>query len=445
MDSSRGIDDGKEDAVIENNTISYTYDSEEDPIIIDVRSASVSLKSNTIRGDGRLTGMRLVSGTPTNAIDNNITIDQDENYDPEEWEQTVGILTKAGGGVITGNTIHGGYYGYYSNSGATEFSNNKITNAHHGFISNGFEEVKNNVIKDCTGHGMILAGLKEPVHNNTIIDNDSAGIYMIRKIGLGGSDANDLGRNTIKNNGWYDLVIDFESNEKDTIFAQNNVWDHESLDEILQYDILNLYPGNITVFCDPFIVAPVAPILLTPENADLKTDTALNLSWQSTTGAEYYKIQVAGDAGFNNLIYNIDSISATSYAIDNLDFNMTYYWRCHAFSLAGESAWSETWWFQTRFPTGLDKLQKPPIIDFKIFPNPVKEETTILYSIKRAGLVTLGIYDFVGREVVSLVNKHQTVGRYRINFNAADLESGIYYFRLISSDYSITKKAELIK
>jgi len=64
------------------------------------------------------------------------------------------------------------------------------------------------------------------------------------------------------------------------------------------------------------------------------------------------------------------------------------------------------------------------------YPNPFNPETTIGYSIAETSHVTLNIYDTLGREIISLLDKEQTMGIYNIKFNAGKLSSGIYFYKL---------------
>lgn len=79
------------------------------------------------------------------------------------------------------------------------------------------------------------------------------------------------------------------------------------------------------------------------------------------------------------------------------------------------------------------------------YPNPFNPVTTIKYSIKTAGEITLKVYDVLGKEVASLVNENQEPGSYSVNFNAANLPSGIYVYRLTSGNFVDTKKLILLK
>ena len=79
------------------------------------------------------------------------------------------------------------------------------------------------------------------------------------------------------------------------------------------------------------------------------------------------------------------------------------------------------------------------------YPNPFNPSTTIHYAMPKDGFVTLKVYDILGNVVKTLVNQYQTKGRYDINFNAVNLASGIYFYRLQSGNFISTKKMLLLK
>ena len=79
------------------------------------------------------------------------------------------------------------------------------------------------------------------------------------------------------------------------------------------------------------------------------------------------------------------------------------------------------------------------------YPNPFNPSTTINYQIPSAGLVTIKIYDVLGREIETLVNEEKGVGRYKVEFNGSNLASGLYFYRITSNNYSDTKKMVLVK
>ncbi len=79
------------------------------------------------------------------------------------------------------------------------------------------------------------------------------------------------------------------------------------------------------------------------------------------------------------------------------------------------------------------------------YPNPFNPLTTINYQISKDGFVTLKIYDILGSELKTLVNGYKTIGRYSVNFDASNLASGIYIYRLQAGDFVVSRKMNLIK
>jgi photosystem II stability/assembly factor-like uncharacterized protein len=79
------------------------------------------------------------------------------------------------------------------------------------------------------------------------------------------------------------------------------------------------------------------------------------------------------------------------------------------------------------------------------YPNPFNPETNIGFNIAKATRVKLAVYDMLGREVKMLKDELMQAGRYNIRFDATDLRSGVYYYKLVTSEFSDTKKMVLVK
>lgn len=79
------------------------------------------------------------------------------------------------------------------------------------------------------------------------------------------------------------------------------------------------------------------------------------------------------------------------------------------------------------------------------YPNPFNPSTTINFSIPKNGFVSLKVFDINGREVESLINEDKPAGSYEVNFNASNLSSGTYFYKLNTSSFSSVKKMTLIK
>ncbi|MBM4157875.1 MAG: T9SS type A sorting domain-containing protein, partial [Ignavibacteria bacterium] len=79
------------------------------------------------------------------------------------------------------------------------------------------------------------------------------------------------------------------------------------------------------------------------------------------------------------------------------------------------------------------------------YPNPFNPVTKINFALPKQGFVSLKVYDILGREVVLLVNEIKNAGNYIVDFDASNLSSGVYYYRLESNDFVDIKKMILIK
>jgi len=79
------------------------------------------------------------------------------------------------------------------------------------------------------------------------------------------------------------------------------------------------------------------------------------------------------------------------------------------------------------------------------FPNPFNPSTKINYDLPVSNIVSLKIYDMLGRQVLTLVNQRQEAGRYEVDFNASNLASGVYFYRFESGDFKDIKRMVLIK
>lgn len=79
------------------------------------------------------------------------------------------------------------------------------------------------------------------------------------------------------------------------------------------------------------------------------------------------------------------------------------------------------------------------------YPNPFNPSTTIKYFIPKQSDVTLKVYDLLGSEIITLINKKQAQGNYDVELDEGALTSGIYFYRLETGDFVETKKMILLK
>ena len=97
----------------------------------------------------------------------------------------------------------------------------------------------------------------------------------------------------------------------------------------------------------------------------------------------------------------------------------------------------------------------PPIngdvpIQFRLesaFPNPFNSSMTIPFSLDRAGMVELNLYDISGRKVTTLVNNFKSIGNYSVNLDGdvVGMSAGVYYLKLTSGNNTESQKILYLK
>ena len=100
-----------------------------------------------------------------------------------------------------------------------------------------------------------------------------------------------------------------------------------------------------------------------------------------------------------------------------------------------------------QLPTGINDIQAK-VNEFKLYqnyPNPFNPSTKIEYRISEFGLISLKIYDVLGREVTTLVNEEKPAGTFEVTWNAVNVPSGVYFYQLKEGSYTATKKLLLLK
>ncbi|MDR3626792.1 MAG: T9SS type A sorting domain-containing protein [Ignavibacteriaceae bacterium] len=98
--------------------------------------------------------------------------------------------------------------------------------------------------------------------------------------------------------------------------------------------------------------------------------------------------------------------------------------------------------------TGIEKNNNEAVTAFRLdqnYPNPFNPATIVRYSVPKTGMVTIKVYNILGKQVATLVNESKAAGNYQVQFNAGKLASGVYFYRMESGSYVETKKLLLLK
>jgi len=189
-----------------------------------------------------------------------------------------------------------------------------------------------------------------------------------------------------------------------------------------------------------------APVLLQPVNGATGLTLTPVLDWDTLTMASGYQLQLSIDSSFSTNIIDSSNIPVTNYLVPVtlLDDTTLYYWRVRGVNPFGFGNWSFVFNFRTK------SIITYPVIPqafrlYENYPNPFNPATKIKFDIPEPTKATIKIYDITGREVSKLLERYLEAGTYEVDFNAVNLSSGVYFYRLETEKYTNVKRMVLIK
>jgi len=197
---------------------------------------------------------------------------------------------------------------------------------------------------------------------------------------------------------------------------------------------------------------PAAPTLISPADGANGVSTTPVLDWSDVSIATTYGVQVSGNPNFTSTVVNLSNLAVSTYTITSgiLGNNVTYFWRANASNGLGTSPFSLVRFFTTAL-TGIINTQEIPLTFnlYQNYPNPFNPVTKIRFDIPAGnssnGNIRLVVYDINGKEAATLLNTEYTAGIWEVDFNAVNLSSGLYFYKLTAGSYSAINKMIFIK
>ena len=189
------------------------------------------------------------------------------------------------------------------------------------------------------------------------------------------------------------------------------------------------------------------PVELTAFYATASSNS-VNLTWQTATEINNYGFNIERSAntnedkntdwlqiGFIQGNGNSNSPHSYHYQDNNLSAG-DYAYRLKQIDNDGQYKYSDN--VTVKILPGTFTL-------YQNYPNPFNPSTTISYNLPTNDFVILKIYDVLGNEITTLINEEQQAGFHKINFNANNYSSGMYFYKLSSGKITLTSKMILIK
>jgi hypothetical protein len=182
--------------------------------------------------------------------------------------------------------------------------------------------------------------------------------------------------------------------------------------------------------------------LLLPSNGSVLDYLAPIFTWQRDQNASSYDLHVSNDNFASTLIS--ETLSDTTFQSTDLENGKTYQWRVRSKNAYGESDW-KTYTFDIPTITSIsDELPTQTTLS-QNYPNPFNPTTQIQYSLAEVSIVLLEVYNMNGERIAELERGRKNAGSYSVTFNAANLPSGMYVYRLTANSQVLTRKMLLIK
>ena len=191
-------------------------------------------------------------------------------------------------------------------------------------------------------------------------------------------------------------------------------------------------------------VDPIVPVELTSFSATIdKNDVILSWSTATETNNQGFEIQ---RRNINQSEYKIvgfvegngTTTEVKSYTFSEKNvFTGNYGYRLKQVDYDGTFEYSEE-----------IKVGMTPTLEYSVsqnYPNPFNPTSTIQYTIPKMGFVKISIYNILGNEIKVLISEEKIPGNYEITFNAKELASGIYFYKIRTGEFSQIKKMTLMK
>ena len=201
----------------------------------------------------------------------------------------------------------------------------------------------------------------------------------------------------------------------------------------------------------PVNYPPVAFALVSPQNNRTLSSMIIPFKWLESVDPNKDPVEYILHIFGTDIDTTITGIDTTTYTFDGTNYleSYTYYtWNVQATDGIDTVSSTSQRTFRTPDLSGIDFNDQFPAQFYlgQNFPNPFNSWTSIEYSLPEADTVTLIVYDMNGREIAQPVqNKKQAAGNHKVGFDAINLSSGVYIYKLHTDSFIATKKMLLIK
>jgi len=192
------------------------------------------------------------------------------------------------------------------------------------------------------------------------------------------------------------------------------------------------------------------PITTMDQLAQSINDTSFTVRWKSNdgtdgSGVESARVFMSVDNGPFNMVGTSNSDSLRVRALTQTH-TYSFYALANDFVGNVETIHPTASTTQVINSVDLHSNEVPKAYELsQNYPNPFNPSTSIQYSLKESGKVDMAIYNILGQKVYTLINEFQNQGYHIVNFDASQLATGVYIYRITANNFSASKKLLLLK
>jgi len=326
----------------------------------------------------------------------------------------------------------------FGNSGCGLHFNGDISMGGDGIISNAV--IEGNILHDNGlggGSAINMDGVQESIIiNNLIYNNYATGIALYMIDAAEGSKNNKVYNNTISNPSDARWGIIAVNGSTGNILYNNIIINHHNFRGSISID-----ESSMENFISDYN-------LITDRMSSDDGESNMSLEeWQSLGYDLHSALAPPENELFTNYLTEDYTLIEGSEAVDKgtnyvseiitTDLNNLSRPQGDGFDIGA---------YEYSTPSGINSgIILSDFLLYQNYPNPFNPTTKIRYLIGKTQFVTLKVFNFLGREVTTLVNELKPAGEYEIEFNASELASGVYFYKVQAGNYTSTKKLILLK